>query len=82
MEQESEPIIYRIKIEGHLDKAWARWFESLTVSHDEDGNTILTGPIADQSALRGILSKLWDLNLTLLSVNQIRMNRGRDGLRS
>lgn len=57
MAQELEAVTYRITIGGQLDEPWAGWFESLTISHDEDGNTVLAGPIADQAALRGILAK-------------------------
>jgi hypothetical protein len=63
--------IYRIAVEGGLDTRWAAWFEGLTVADDGAGHTILTGPVADQAALRGILNKLWDLNLTLVSVRRI-----------
>ena len=63
--------IYRIVVEDGLDTRWATWFERLTVADDEEGHTILTGPVDDQAALRGILNKLWDLNLTLVSVRRI-----------
>jgi hypothetical protein len=63
---------YEIKVEGELDGAWAGTFEgmTLTVEGQDSGHpiTTLVGPVADQSALRGTLSRLWDLNLTLISV--------------
>lgn len=67
----SEPAgrpIYQINIQGHLDRGWMQWFADLLLSYDNDGNTILTGPVADQSELLGILVRLADLNLTLVSV--------------
>ena len=65
-----QQTVYQICVQGELDATWADWFSGLTVSHG-GGNpplTTLTGPVADQAALRGIVNKLWDLNLTLLSV--------------
>ncbi len=67
-----EPVVYHITVEGRLDAGWAEWFDRMRVTTKETGagvpTTTLTGPIADQSALRGILNKLWDLNLTVVSV--------------
>lgn len=67
----NESDVYEIVIEGHLDEDWARWFDGFTVMHNDGGNTMLTGPVLDQAALRGILSRLWDLNLVLISVSRI-----------
>jgi hypothetical protein len=67
--QHGQPI-YVIKVEGQLDKSWSGWFSGLTVTY-EDGVSTLTGHVADQAALRGILSKIWDLNLILISVLRI-----------
>jgi len=61
---------YLITVEGELDRSWSGWFSGLTVTYD-DGVSTLTGHVADQAALRGILSKIWDLNLTLISVIHI-----------
>jgi len=78
-ESDSAPqahAVYQIKVEGNLDPGWSDWFSGLavTVEHSgDDTTTTLTGPVADQSALRGILTKLWDLNLALISVAQIDM---------
>ena len=63
------PIIYQIRIKGHLGSKWAEWFEGMTISLEEDDNTLLTGTVVDQSALHGILKKVRDLGLPLLSVN-------------
>jgi len=62
-----QPVMYQIKVRGQLDEKWSEWFSGMTVTFDSDITT-LTGPVADQAALRGILSKIWDLNLTLISV--------------
>ena len=63
--------VYRIIIKGHLDSAWADWFEGLTITSMETGETILTGPIVDQTALHGILIKIRDLGLPLLSLTRV-----------
>lgn len=64
-----QAVRYQIKVQGRLDEGWSDWFAGLTVTF-ESGVTTLTGPVADQSALRGILTRIWDLNLTLLSVTR------------
>ena len=61
---------YRIKLKGRLDHKWSDWFEKMAISTEGD-KTILTGPIADQAALHGLLIRIRDLNLTLLSVERI-----------
>jgi len=60
---------YQIKIAGHLDARWQDWFDGLTVTSTADGDTILSGPIRDQAALHGVLKKINNLGLTLISVN-------------
>lgn len=62
---------YRIVIKGHLVPEWASWFGEIDVSYDEQDNTVLTGTLADQPALHGLLDRIRDLNLTLISVTQI-----------
>ncbi|MBC8506623.1 MAG: hypothetical protein ISR58_20240 [Anaerolineales bacterium] len=62
--------IYEIKLKGHLNESWADWFDGLTFTHEDDGTTTLTGKIVDQSALHGVLKKIRDLGLPLISVNQ------------
>jgi len=66
--------IYQIRIKGHLGNEWTDWFEGLTITLEEGGDTLLTGPIVDQSALHGVLKKVRDLGLPLVSVNQILCN--------
>lgn len=65
----TSPTFYQIKIKGQLDLHWAEWFNGLTISHKADGTTVLSEPVVDQAALYGILLKLHNLNLALLSVN-------------
>ena len=60
---------YHIKVGGHLDARWKEWFDGLTMTLTEDGNTIFSGPVQDQAALHGILNKIRNLGLTLISVN-------------
>ena len=62
------PEYYQLRVKGQLDPRWSEWFEGLTISHEADGSTLLAGPVMDQAALYGILLKLHDLNLPLLSV--------------
>lgn len=63
------PLIYQIRIRGHLGQPWQEWFEGLTLTLETDGNTLLTGPLADQAALYGILKKVSDLGMPLLSLS-------------
>ncbi len=70
---QSQPgVWYQIRVKGHLPDRWSDWFEGMSLSLDlERGETILSGPLADQAALHGLLIKVRDLGLTLCSVNQI-----------
>ncbi len=70
-EEYHEPGRYEFRLKGHLDERWAERFEGLTLSHDGDGTTILFGPVVDQAALYGLLRKVRDLGLPLLSVVHI-----------
>ena len=81
MTEQPERASYRITIRGHLDESWAEWLNNPTITHDADGNTILSGPMVDQAALHGILRKIRDLNLTLISVDRIesRLNARQGG---
>jgi hypothetical protein len=65
------PARYRIRIRGHLDPSWSAWFDSLTVTLEDDGTTELAGPLIDQGALFGLLARLRDLGATLLLVERL-----------
>jgi hypothetical protein len=69
-----QPMIFQIRINGHLDRQWTDWFEGLTISLEEHGDTLLTGPVADQAALHGLLKKVRDLGLPLVSVVQVQLD--------
>ena len=68
----SQPMIYQIRIKGHLGPQWTEWFGDLTITLEENGDTLISSPIIDQAALHGILRKVRDLGMQLLSVNIIR----------
>ncbi len=62
---------YEIRLKGHLEARWADWFDGLTLRRESDGTTLLAGPVADQAALHGLLSRVRDLGLPLVSVLQV-----------
>lgn len=63
-------MVYQIRIKGHLDRRWTDWFEGLTITLEDNGATLLSGPVADQAALHSLLRKVRDLGMPLLSVIQ------------
>src|SRR5687767_14932275 len=67
----SQPMVYQIRIKGHLGSQWTEWFDGLTITLEENGDTLLTGPVIDQAALYGLLKKVRDLGMPLLSVNPV-----------
>lgn len=67
--------IYEIRVQGHLDQRRSAWFDGLTVTHTENGETILAGPVEDQAALHGLLIKVRDLHLPLLAVMRVDPDR-------
>ncbi len=71
-DEDAQRRVYQIKVQGRLDESWSGWFDRLAITV-EGNTTTLTGAVADQAALRGILSRLWDLNLALISVNPIEL---------
>jgi hypothetical protein len=70
-EDQYEPGRYEIRLKGHLDARWANRFEGLSLSYGSDGTTVLSGPVVDQAALHGVLRKVRDLGLPLLSVIEV-----------
>ncbi len=66
-----QPVVYQIRIKGHLGPHWTNWFEGMTISLEDNGDTLLTGPVVDQAALHGLLRKVRDLGMPLLSVNRV-----------
>ena len=75
---ESEHVrqeVYQIVIKGHLDREWSDWFDGLTITLVDNGETILSGPVVDQTALHGVLIKIRDLGLPLLSLTRIETGR-------
>ena len=73
-----QPIHYQLRLQGHLDPQWTEWFDGLTITLTPDGDTLLTGPVADQAALHGLLKKVRDLGMPLLAV--VRVNPGQSHL--
>ncbi len=67
----NQPLVYQIRIKGYLGSQWTDWFDGLTITLEEDGDTLLTGPVIDQAALYGLLKKARDLGLPLISVNPV-----------
>ena len=63
---------YQITVKGHLDNRWADWFEGLTITLEDNGETLLTGPVVDQAALHSLLRKVRDLGMPLISVTRVR----------
>ena len=76
-----EPGLYEIRLKGHLDDKWADWFDGLTITRADSGETLLRGPVVDQAALHGVLRNVRDLGLPLLSVIQVERKpaNGPDG---
>lgn len=68
---QGQPIIYQIRIKGHLSDQWTGWFEGLTITLETNGDTLLTGSVVDQAALFGLLKKVRDLGIPLVSINRV-----------
>ena len=73
----SRPMVYQIRLKGHLGRQWTEWFGGLTITLEANGETLLTGPVADQAALHGLLRKVRDLGLPLVEVIQVKPSTDR-----
>ncbi len=69
------PGRYEIRLKGHLDARWAAWFDGLSLSHERDGTTVIHGPVVDQAALHGLLRKVRDVGVPLVSVIRVEADR-------
>lgn len=76
MTRHGEHAIYQIRLEGQLGPEWSEWFEGLKVTLQENGEMILSGPLPDQAALHGVLARIRDLGMVLISVNRVKQGRG------
>jgi hypothetical protein len=70
-----QPMVYQIRIKGHLDRRWTEWFGNVTITLEDNGETLLTCPVADQAALYGLLRKVRDLGLPLISVTRAQTDQ-------
>ena len=68
----SQPMVYQIRIKGQLGRQWADWFEGLAITLEDNGDTLLTGPVVDQAALHGVLKKVRDVAMPLVSVMRVK----------
>jgi hypothetical protein len=69
--EQGKQVVYRIRVRGAIDAGWSEWFHGLAISPQAGGDTLLTGPVRDQAALHGLLAKIRDLGLPLLSVERV-----------
>ncbi|MCC7205841.1 MAG: hypothetical protein IT323_00950 [Anaerolineae bacterium] len=76
---DDRPRYYEIRLKGHLTDGWTDWFEGMTITLEDGGDTLLTGPVVDQAALYGLLKKVRDLGAPLLSVRQTRQTSDEEG---
>ncbi len=72
---DSNAKVYEIRLQGYLEARWVKWFDGLTITLEKNGETLLTGPVADQAALHGLLRKVRDLGLPLLSINLVQIHQ-------
>ena len=67
-----QPMVYQIRIKGHLGRQWTDWFEGLTITLEDNGDTLLTGSVVDQAALHGLLQKVRELGMPLISIIRVK----------
>jgi hypothetical protein len=72
----NQPMVYQIRIKGHIRQRWTEWSEGLTITLEDNGDTLLTGPVVAQAALHGLLKKVRDLGVPLLSVDPMKSDQG------
>jgi hypothetical protein len=73
----NQPTIYQIRVKSHLGSDWTEWFEGLSITLENNGDMLLTGPVVDQAALQGLLKKVRDLGMPLVSVNPVQWDETR-----
>jgi hypothetical protein len=71
----SQAMVYQIRIQGHLGRQWIAWFGGLAITLEDNGSTVLTGPVVDQAALHSLLRRVRDLGIPLLSVNRVEVGQ-------
>ncbi len=69
-------MIYKIRVKGHLNQHWSAWFDGMTITNEANGDSIISGPLVDQAALHSLLIKVYNLNLTLISVLHVETDQG------
>ena len=69
---------YEIRVKGHLDQRWSEWFDGMTITNGANGHAIISGPLVDQAALHSLLIKVYNLNLTLISVLHVETDQGHE----
>lgn len=80
MTDSSQPMVYQIRIKGHLSERWADWFEGMIITREENGDTLLTGPVIDQAALYGLLKKVRDVGMQLIAVNRVNPKQAEESI--
>jgi hypothetical protein len=70
-----QPMVYQIRIKGHLGQQWTEWFEGLAITLEANGDTLITGPVIDQAALHGLIKKVRDLGMPLVSVDPVKLDQ-------
>jgi hypothetical protein len=69
-------MLYEIRVKGHLNQRWSEWFDGMTITNEANGDSIISGPLVDQAALHSLLIKVYNLNLTLVSVLHVETDQG------